>query len=77
MKKNTLSYYSREAKSVLGLIVFLPILWLLVSNKSLIIQTIFSEKGMMVLLGLAIAGVSATVIRIYYRVMIMKYHERQ
>jgi hypothetical protein len=69
--RSTLAYYSREIRSLLLLAAAAAIF----TYRQSIAAAIFSEKGMTVLLGLVLAGVLSLVIRIYYRVIVIRYYK--
>ncbi len=76
MKIKSIAYYSRELKTIFLVIFALTALAAFITYRSIIAASVFSGNGMMVLLGLAAAGCLSMVIRIYYRVMVIKYHEQ-
>jgi hypothetical protein len=78
MKRTSIfNYYRREIKT-LSLVLFLVAAVIAFFRYRLVIAAnLFSEKGMMILLGLAIGCVAGGAIRVYYQVIVIKYSMRK
>jgi hypothetical protein len=77
MKKISLyNFYLPEFRRIALTLLSISTLLAVICYHRFISDTVFSEKGMMVSMGLATGWVAASVIRIYYRVMVIRYGKK-
>jgi len=69
-------YYAKEAKSLLYLTLLLLSVQFLYIHKDTILSFIFSVTGLIYLCFLTAAMNLALVIKIYYRMQVIKYYEK-
>lgn len=74
MKRTSIfRYYRPEIKTLSLLLLLIAAVAAFFNYRMVIADAPFSEKGMMVLLELAIGGVGGAVIRVYYQVIVIRY----
>jgi len=68
--------YYQELKEISSLVLIITGIWLLYSYGISIVKFIFTEKGMICSAFVLATAIIAICIKMYYRIMIIKYYEK-
>ncbi|MCU0323142.1 MAG: hypothetical protein MUE72_12040 [Chitinophagaceae bacterium] len=69
-------YFYQELKDISKVALIITSSWLLYNYGTTILKFIFTEKGLMVTTFFFASLVIGIAIKMYYRVMVIKYHEK-
>jgi len=69
-------YYYQELKEISTLALIISAIWLLYNYGITILQFTFTETGLMITTFFFASVVIGITIKMYYRIMVIKYHEK-